>query len=981
MTEGTAVQHAVLSAYFPVVVPLRTYLERILSTPLLDTPEESEAERTILDGLIAVPDPSCLTSCMLSTVPMPTETPQDMQAMLKHVQDVLTSQRRPDLLRAAYQRASTVTLFEHSAFQHAWDRLLSRMGTQAMCHMLLSTTYFARVDPQSDAYAQLWGAPFSEWDVTRTSSMPEKEGNRPEHAVSSHTTLSATRIVLRRSRIFHARKCVRYRHGIVLGLPPTHILYAHQGPRMSKATHQQRRQRVAQVVQAIFPQAFGRPFAWHTRTSSSTYARLTSTPRWPRHMARITQLVDSMLRRHDRFRYDLALDACCPSVLRRRSRRHGSGGRTNDSVHSVCAPRKAYFFEYTTPQGRVAWFLYTVLQHVLPPAFIGSRHNRGVLRRAIYRFVHLRKYERCHVHELVQSFRTRDCAWLAHRDPAWTRARLYEWMWWLFDQWMIPLLQTSFYVTEATAFRQRVLYFRQDVWASTSEPLIDGLRTRLFEKTSIPVTASMTYAHVRFLPKETSIRPILSTPRTTSSARSRHAAWQRTLAVLSYEVAQQPHMIGAAVGSMDAVYARLVAYKQRWATRTHTPLFMVRADLRGAFDSLDHTRLIAVLRSLIPQDATYIVQQCTQLCAQHGRPRRMVVRRAWRNTDTHAPSVADFAPSLRQHAVVVDGLQYREERASDIVRRIERHLTDNLVRFGPALFRQRVGIPQGSSLSTLLCNILLAEAERMYLHIDKDEDCLLRFTDDFLYITPDLERARALYLALYRGFPAQGCVIAPEKSLVNFDMRLPTGHWVARIDAERPFPWCGMCIHPTTLACEPDTSRYPVHIGDTLTVRTAGWEAMLFRAMRMRAGLLFTDTRLTPPSQAYANLTEGFILAAAKWHVFIRAQPRAPRVPTLFHVIARAIRMVWPWIQARVRHVRTSWQPQAECRLRRDAVEWLGWFAFVHVLQPFPRHRDLITYLQAQVTSPLYAHARRQVGALALHAWPAHHERLRGLMS
>jgi telomerase reverse transcriptase len=44
--------------------------------------------------------------------------------------------------------------------------------------------------------------------------------------------------------------------------------------------------------------------------------------------------------------------------------------------------------------------------------------------------------------------------------------------------------QTTFYVTETSAFRNQVLYFRHDDWETLCAPLVDRLTSGTFEKMS-----------------------------------------------------------------------------------------------------------------------------------------------------------------------------------------------------------------------------------------------------------------------------------------------------------------------------------------------------------------------------------------------------------------------------------------------------------------------------------------------------------------
>lgn len=84
---------------------------------------------------------------------------------------------------------------------------------------------------------------------------------------------------------------------------------------------------------------------------------------------------------------------------------------------------------------------------------------------------------------------------------------------------------------------------------------------------------------------------------------------------------------------------------------------------------------------------------------------------------------------------------------------LREHITTNLVKIGPRLFRQKDGIPQGSVLSSLLCSLFYGDMETHKLGFTKDEDSvcyhlfhailgltlapqlLLRYVDDFLFVS------------------------------------------------------------------------------------------------------------------------------------------------------------------------------------------------------------------------------------------------------
>lgn len=57
---------------------------------------------------------------------------------------------------------------------------------------------------------------------------------------------------------------------------------------------------------------------------------------------------------------------------------------------------------------------------------------------------------------------------------------------------------------------------------------------------------------------------------------------------------------------------------------------------------------------------------------------------------------------------------------------------------------------------------------------------LMRQTDDYLYITPNLGHAQGFLKEMYAGHPEYGCFVAKDKTLTNFD--IPDGNLMNVLD-------------------------------------------------------------------------------------------------------------------------------------------------------------------------------------------------------
>ena len=103
---------------------------------------------------------------------------------------------------------------------------------------------------------------------------------------------------------------------------------------------------------------------------------------------------------------------------------------------------------------------------------------------------------------------------------------LAEFLYWLFDSFIIPLISANFYVTESNVHRNKVFYFRHDLWRKLCEPVFSKMKTSMFEELPMKQAQDMLarrrlgYAQIRLLPKETGTRPIMNLGRRKALASS-----------------------------------------------------------------------------------------------------------------------------------------------------------------------------------------------------------------------------------------------------------------------------------------------------------------------------------------------------------------------------------------------------------------------------------------------------------------------------
>lgn len=287
-------------------------------------------------------------------------------------------------------------------------------------------------------------------------------------------------------------------------------------------------------------------------------------------------------------------------------------------------------------------------------------------------FVRARRYETLNLHQLMDGMRPNDCTWTrASSAPAAAqrptpaeslkrRVLLAELLYFIFDGMLIPLLRTTFYATDAVAFRNRVLYFRHDDWAAVSAPLLDKLKRTTFERIErseameIVSERQLGYSHIRLMPKETGVRPIVNLRRrfvkalsaakpaqpTTALlpavesrsgsgtaavpaqaplppvpppparlAQSINSVLQNTFQVLTSEKRAQPELLGGSVFGPNDIYTRLKDLKHTFEALGGgcgglPKLYMVKVDVVAAFDTIDQGKLLDIIRRILSREAS-----------------------------------------------------------------------------------------------------------------------------------------------------------------------------------------------------------------------------------------------------------------------------------------------------------------------------------------------------------------------------------------
>lgn len=432
------------------------------------------------------------------------------------------------------------------------------------------------------------------------------------------------------------------------------------------------------------------------------------------------------------------------------------------------------------------------------------------------------------------------------------------------------------------------------------------------------------YSHLRLLPKSTGVRPIVNMRRRMMTKNrwgrggylgpSINSLMTPAFNILSYEKTQQPERLGSAISSVTYLYPRIKAFKERLTKKGlklgDKPLYFVKLDARSCFDTIPQEELLKLIEQVLSEDEYRIRKHVEVRPPDNLREKndieghKLVWRKPVKRYISQATGFSDLTSlhdtvarsgdqAVKRQTVYVDTSFHRKQDADGMLEMLDEHVRNNLIKIGKKFFRQKNGIPQGSMLSSLLCNFFYGEHEREKLgFLQRDEALLLRLVDDYLLITTEISLAQQ-FLQVMLGNDSDlgndssryGISVNVDKSLVNFTITV-SEQTIPQLLGPSPheFPYCGTLIDTRTLALRKDylPRDADVEMGDSLTVETtkAPGHATMRKALmffQLHSHTMFLDTKHNSILDVWTGIYANFIQAAIKLHRYIRSLSQRQR--------------------------------------------------------------------------------------------------------
>ncbi|XP_071952300.1 telomerase reverse transcriptase-like isoform X2 [Antedon mediterranea] len=629
----------------------------------------------------------------------------------------------------------------------------------------------------------------------------------------------------------------------------------------------------------------------------------------------------------------------------------------------------------TSTKEEVYAFVKNRLLQNIPLQIWGSKSNRNAFLSYVKMFLSLGRLEKINIQELTSKIKVTDCEWvfLDFDTTSGTneilktiinkqKEMVHDLYYWIMNGYVMQLLHTSFYVTETHVSRHELVFYRKVVWNKIHKLALESeLKNGTFK--AINKTDATKYlakykcglSNLRFVPKQSSCRPIVNTRVSGKKALSNQRV---VFDILTGIVRNYPSMIGASLKGFSDFYPRWKKFVlSHHSTATKRPLYFVKTDIQKCFDSILPDRLLTIITTTLEKAAGFFVVEPYTVVARQCNKVNINYKRIGFNMAKYRADYITFVAKNNHNSnnVFINKVWTKFYDSREIVAILKQLLMHNIVKIGGRYFIRQCGIDQGGSTSAIFTSLYYGYMELCHLYSIADDGILVRQTDDYLFVTRDKKKAEHFLNVLLPGIEGFGCKVRFDKTLANFPFTY-NGEQVETCSGL--FPWCGILVNPETLDVMNDYSRYVnVDMRFTMSITRYGdlinnMESKLCQSMFTKTAI-YVDPKINKKEICLKNIYEMFLLQAYRFHSYQRTLPqeyKPQQNPKAFK--GMLFRLFSKFYRRRVKRFYLKKQ-QMPFTITRSEVIWLGCKAAITKFEQHPSlYKKLIKLLRKQQQIP-----------------------------
>lgn len=599
----------------------------------------------------------------------------------------------------------------------------------------------------------------------------------PRSFINRASSLSkASRLFIHKAKIMYSEPIRNAKGDIMNGFPRYYILYNNN---------------MEKVLSRIFPLQFGLDSPLTNRLSRSSFAQgktfRLSENNIPCRLELIAQIFKRILNRHRNFPYHILLHKICPEPL-------------GPVVITSSLER------LTIAHHRIQGFCKKVIRKLFPVSLYGSCHNWNIILGHVDNYIKARRGDSVPLISLFQKLRIKDIPWLgsaqqmSRSDFEKRQQMLLEFIYWFFDKFLVALLRNNFYITNTSSDSSSVYYYHHKIWEQVSrQTLIEFRRKQLSLANPTRVAQCLLEpSTVRVVPRREGYR-IINIMGRSGSVNSKLRDVQSVLTTKVRESVTNYTYLK----SMSDVLLAIESYRSSILKKTNSRLpkfYFVKVDITKSYDNIPLKVAHSLLSNLVSGELFWLhelISFDTRLTLKSYRGKHLLNAHDLHTSSLNGSSTFSELALKKPCQLFVDKAQGRLIKRTQIFNKLSEHLNHGLIDIDSTTYIQNLGIPQGSCLSGLICNIVYEDLIRKHLKINPETSVLLRYVDDFLLITTNQLEAMHFLTKMTTGFRSHGAFINPSKTIINF--QVPRGYKCNTLEAGNSIQYLGVRIDTKTL--------------------------------------------------------------------------------------------------------------------------------------------------------------------------------------
>jgi Telomerase ribonucleoprotein complex - RNA binding domain./Reverse transcriptase (RNA-dependent DNA polymerase). len=634
-------------------------------------------------------------------------------------------------------------------------------------------------------------------------------------------------------------------------------------------------------------------------------------------------------------------------------------------------------------ESHVVRFFKSAVTKVFPIELWGSTRNLDVVLDGIELFLTMRRKEQMSMSMIMHKIRIKDVEWLFHVEGANRRRKFVRTsheaatnnvqnvLKWLYCHFLIPLIRSTFYCTDTEFLGNKIVYYRKPVWTRIRKLAMKQLDCQfkpIAPKGILSTLQESTlgFSDLRLLPKTNGIRPLAILCKPDRKLPAHYGILQHlgkvfkgvnvelkdAFHILSFERNQKPHSFGVGLKGFHEVHEKLLEFTMKHRKSCKSDLYFASVDIHHCYDTINQNYLFDIITNLLSKEE-YALQNYTLM---YPTVDSSAVLRKNLHFVRSPGNVADFFKEAEEivkdckKSVSVEMAQCKVVDRCYLLEKISEHLSRNLLvlkdAFSPQLLLQTSGIPQGSILSSLLCNFYYGHIEKQLLadvfhNVSDKHHLLIRIIDDFFLITTCKNTLKRFIDKMSIGDKDLGIQINDRKTRTshNTNTKVST-QTTLKIGDEYYFQWCGLLFNTKTCEVQVDYGRFAASsASDSLTInRLQNDGHSLVKNMRYfvkpRCIPILFDSRINSIPTVMINFHQMLLISAIKSLHYIEQgldRKSLKNERFLIDCVLYVIKYAYHLVYSRLRSSQYSGKSQHCCELNfmpyNDAL-WLGIHSF-----------------------------------------------------